>query len=810
MATKVFKTNASYLTTITFYDDYQRKDGYAPSSNGIVNIPDRTYAFTNFVANVGWTLSNTNALTEIPDWAFYYSISITKCLRTRFFLQLRGLDATYVKKDLSGNFTFNNPIYSAAFAGCAFDISTLVPLNMGYVFAQGDLVKIYIGANVYSLAIIAQEGNWVITELRNVGNLTGATPFLFEIYTPYKPTTNEPAFEVSQIFPITNPGTNARVYSTLAGTIAGDVYLVNRPLPDRNYYIVPTGAIFGVGGHTVGVTYQSQDAPDPNFLTGSSPLQNGTGFNPATNNDRWLIKTVNAATYRVSGTIIAAASIVSGDPQYGVDIIDNNGNVWPLIPLQTVTSYAYTTFNFDADIPLTAGSRMFILGRTTSGGSTAYQLTALTITVLSSTLTYPAEAMSPNDKFYKNWFTDAGRVNNVDTIGQVTKTNSIAYSNTLVAGSKINGLSTFDALDEGAAVVSQECGAIRKLQLTSKVAGQGPGNVMLAICERETASLYLGEVQVTASAQNAFLASAPGVVGTINVLKGSFGTRNPESVQEFKGNVFWYDRDNGKYVQYGANGLFPISNYKFTRFWKQFSEAYAGASIAQMEGWGSRPFVFTGIDPALGELLVMVPQVLQDPPKGYLPDYPTEVYPFDVWDGRAKSLVYKLFKEPNYWSSPYQIFAENFIYAGDKLYSFKDGSFYRHGSEVSQCNFYGVQYQPAIMFTENQEPALPKAYNNIALSASKKPLLVYFRTEDPYIQASDLVDFDPWSIPEGIFYCYIYNDKLTPSATGLMTNALYRGDKMRAPTLFVMLRWDAPVKLRFVNIGFSKSLGHSI
>jgi hypothetical protein len=808
MATKVFKTNASYLTTITFYDNYQRKDGYAPAS--VVNIPDRTYSFTNFISNIGWTLSNVAALTEIPDWAFYYSVNITKCLRTRFFLQLRGLDATYVKKDLDGNFTFSNPVYSSAFAGCAFDISTLVPLNMGYVFAQGDLVKIYIGANVYTLAIIAQDGNWIITELRDLGNLSGSTPFLFEIYTPYKPSATEPAFEVSQIFPIINPGTNTRTYSTLSGTIAGDVYLVNRPLPDRNYYTIPTGTISGVGDHTLGVAYQSQDASDPNFTPGSSPLQNLTGFNPATNNDRWLIHTVNATTYRVSGTITVQSSIVSGDPFYEVDLLDNNGNIWAIVPRQTVTSYVYHTFNFDIDIPLAAGGKLFIWALLTGGASTSYQLTALTITVLSSTLTYQAEAMSPNDKFYKNWFTDAGRVNNVDTIGQVTKTNSIAYSNTLVAGSKVNGLSTFDALDEGAAVVPQECGAIRKLQLTSKVAGQGPGNVMLAICARETASLYLGEVQVTASSQNAFLASAPGVVGTINVLKGSYGTRNPESVQEFKGNVFWYDRDNAKYIQYGINGLFPVSNYKFTRFWKQFSEAYAAASTTRIEDWGSRPFVFTGIDPALGELLVSVPRVLQDPPKGYLPDYPNEVYPFDVWDGRAKSLVYKLFKEPNFWSSPYQIFAENFIYAGDKLYSFKDGSLYQHNSETDQCTFYGVKYQPAIMFTENKEPALPKVWNNIALSASKIPIETYFRTEDPYIQSSDLKDFDPWSTPEGVLYCYIYNDKLTPSATGLLPDALMLGDKMRGPVLFVMLRWDAPVRLRFVNIGFDKSKGHSI
>lgn len=656
MGAKVFKTDASYQLFITFYDDYQRKDGHLSTPAGLITTPDRQYTYSGFTTAIGWALSNTDALIEIPDWAHYYSIDITKCLRTRFFLQLRARNTSYAVKGTGGTYTFTTSAYAATLDGCAFDIGGLVPLNMGYSFTPGDIVKAYIGTNVYSLAITAQQGSWIITELKNLGTLNSSTQLLFEIYTPYKPSTSEPSFEVSQIFPVLNPGTNSRAYSTLSGLINGDVWLITR---------------------------------------------------------------------------------------------------------------------------------------TDSIGS------------------YVVEAMSPNDKFYQNWFTDAGRPNFTDTIGQVVQQNSIAYSNTFVAGSKINGLSTFDALDT--ADVPLECGPLEKLQLTSKVADQGQGAIMLAICRQEVASLYLGEVQVVAQSQNAFLSSSPGVIGTVNVLKGSMGTRNPESVQEFKGNVFWLSADNGKYVQYGPNGLFPISNYNMTKFWKLFCETYLSLTPIQIENLGSRPFVFTGIDPHNGELLVSVPRVLVDPPKGYLPDYPNIPYPFDIWDGQAKAVVYKMYKDPNYWQGSYELPAENFIYAGNSLFALKDGNLYQLNYEGNQCNFFGIQRYPALMFVENQEPEKPKVFDNITLSANKVPFLSYFRTEDPYVQASDLKDFDPWDNKEGVFYCYLYNDKLTPGPTlRPIDNALLLGAKMRAPALLVMLQWLPPLHFRFVNIGYSPSLGHSI
>ena len=140
---------------------------------------------------------------------------------------------------------------------------------------------------------------------------------------------------------------------------------------------------------------------------------------------------------------------------------------------------------------------------------------------------YLTENMSGNDTYFQNWYTDIGRPCFKDTIGQKIKTNSVVWSNVYIPGSNNNGLSSFDALDEQ--LLPVEMGSLNGLQLTAKVNNQ-QGLIMLAVCVKETASLYMGEVQVVGSETNAFLASSPGVIGTINVLKGSYGTINPESI----------------------------------------------------------------------------------------------------------------------------------------------------------------------------------------------------------------------------------------------------------------------------------------
>jgi hypothetical protein len=429
--------------------------------------------------------------------------------------------------------------------------------------------------------------------------------------------------------------------------------------------------------------------------------------------------------------------------------------------------------------------------------------------------TYLAEAMSPNDLFYNRWDTDAGKVNLVSSLGKQVNPQQGSYSNTFVPGTAINGLSTFDATNVFS--VPESNGAIEKLILASKVEEQG--TVMLAICQDETSSIYLGETKMTdATGATQFLGASTNVVSTINELKGSFGTLNPESVYSFKGNVFWLDVKNGVMVQYSENGLFPISNYKMTRFWKQFSKQYLSMTQAQIVVLGSRPFIFTAVDESNWEVLVTIPKLLATPPKGYLPDYPTMIYPFDIWDGQAKTLVFRLNANPNYWQGAYSFAPQGFITIQNRLFAFSVGQLWQHNRTDDFGLFYGVRYKSRIMVVYNQFPNKPKVYNTSAVEANMKPTLTYLRTEptldtfaeyDLYEQASDLVDFD-YVVKEGQLYSKIYLNKLIPTATGLSTAGLLTGEKIRALVLKVLYEFsitNIPLELRYLQLGFDISRG---
>ena len=232
--------------------------------------------------------------------------------------------------------------------------------------------------------------------------------------------------------------------------------------------------------------------------------------------------------------------------------------------------------------------------------------------------TYLAGAMSPNDLFWQQWETDAGKVNVVSNLGRQVKTRSISYSDSYIPGTQINGTSTFRLGNEIA--VPEDCGSITKLQLTSKV--QSQGTVMLSICNSETNSMYLGETQIIdTTGGTQFFAGSQGVISTINTLKGNYGCIDPSSVVQYRGNVYFFDANNGRWVQYSANGLDNISALKMSRFWKNWSYKYMSMTKTEIEAFGNRPYVFATVDAAHDELLISIPKLSDDPPKGYLPDY---------------------------------------------------------------------------------------------------------------------------------------------------------------------------------------------
>lgn len=653
-----FKSNAFYQATVTFYDDWQRHGGTVTTDGLRFTTPNTAFSANSWVTAILWALSNANAQNEIPASAAYFSVGLTKCLRTRYFVQAIGF-VSYASIDLSTQvISYNNNTYAANLYGIAINIEYLTSNGMGYTYNQGDACDFYLAGVYYSLEIMSAQDGYIVCELRNIGTLGSSALAQYEIYTPYKQQSNEPSYEQGKLYPIISPGTAGRQYGILSGSISGDVWLFQR------------------------------------------------------------------------------------------------------------------------------------------GGIT----------------NYVAEAMSPNNKFYLQWITNAGRPNFADFIGQVNKTMSLAFSNTFVQGSQVNGLSAFDATDT--VDLSQEFGDLQKLKLASKI--QKEGSVMLAICIRETVSLYLAETQVAAPEGNAFLAVSASVIGTIYPLQKSLGTLHPESVVLFRGNVYWVDVNNGGPVMYSDNGLELITK-KMHAFWRNWCLLYKSLSQSQIAAFGSRPFIVGGVDAFNEEILFTLPALSASALKGTLPGY-TNNAPnnlFDCFDGLAKTMVYKIKKD--YWNPPLSLTGEAYLLLGNQVYSFKNGALWLcNDLNAAANNFFGTAYAAFIMFACNELPDVPKLPLFINVESDTTPGWLIEYSDYPNVQITD-IEGEEWNNKEGVFYKPIFRDRLTPRFTDVNQALLY-GDKVIGKSPMFQLCFgltgpgELPVvgycQLKYVNVGYEFSSGH--
>jgi hypothetical protein len=232
--------------------------------------------------------------------------------------------------------------------------------------------------------------------------------------------------------------------------------------------------------------------------------------------------------------------------------------------------------------------------------------------------TYYYEVMNMVDTNWQGWYTDAGR-GVTEIFAKVNRQpTSICFSEPFTLG--VNGLSTFNALDY--AILPSELDSIQKLITTSKAETQG--TVMLAIGEQETAAQYIGESQVFDNSGSSFLAKSSGVLGNMNMLKGSFGTLHPESVFRWKDEVIYFDINKGSVVRYSANGLFPISDNKMRQYWRSVArdirEYYRDPSVYNSLNTNMPLKVLGMVDPYNEEYLMYTPNLSVTARSGYLQD----------------------------------------------------------------------------------------------------------------------------------------------------------------------------------------------
>jgi len=815
--TTIFKSGGTIKLSIQFFDRFKRKCGAVVTSVKVV-IPYRTYTQSTFVNAINWALSNTNAVDEIPDWAYYYQILWSKNLNTSYFIQGMVQEMYYAQKDNDGVYTFTETQFNKnTTAALAVNLSTFNAFGIGYSYSEGDLAVLYRYTDTnYYLKVLGQYGNYALLSPTDVGTLINNYSFTLLPFsylnaadTAYLPANAD------------NPVTSGDI--TVQSAPAAGLNPDPPTLGDTNFIInnstLATRTFTVTGTATYTITGTSITIPNLVFRVAiTNPPASGATYVdlfsqsavPGTYTNSFSVTVTVPAGYNKITLIGLFPDVVT------VTLISGSLNFTQAGALNLVELYTPNQENVNEQY-YGYGS---VYNVTNPGEITrTYSTTSGTIigdsfrpsrTINTSTIYYP-EAMSPNDLVYQLWERSLSFSNVVDYIGQQVKKSSIAFSDTFINGTKVNGLCSFQPLNQKDIGVSS--GQIQKIVLTNKK--QEDGTVMLVLTDNETVSIYLGETQVVASSKNTFISVSDGVIGTINTLRGNSGTVNPEGVVQYLGNVYWPDANNGYISQYSPNGIDFISSYKMSRFFQRYFKNYLAASTGNLDNINGFHHISLMVDPFHKRIMVVLPALIYQNYATILPSYSTTpsyatsiINRTDAYDSLGKTMCFDYIE--NRWKESFEFLPEWSDTLQDKLYGFKNGILYIHDNDTANYNnFYGTNYPVRIAIVPNTVPSEIEDIFDISIEGTAAPDYSFAYTTYPNVQITDLTSSDYEDL-EGVFYARFLRDRLSPSVSGTVDDKLISGDVVKSATPIIWAEWQQYTALfyaNFINIGMSDSRG---
>jgi len=378
--------------------------------------------------------------------------------------------------------------------------------------------------------------------------------------------------------------------------------------------------------------------------------------------------------------------------------------------------------------------------------------------------------------FYLSEYQGIGRLNieNANAREIISK-NQVTWSGTIIEDSYVNSLNRFDGVD--IEDLPEEFGDLMKLQRGE--------NVLLAIAQYRSASLYIQESVLTTTDGTGNLSASDKVIGTVRAFKDAYGTMNPESVAEYQSVVYWWDLNNGSVVRYTQAGLQALSDNKFADFFAQKAKDILSRNLPEP------PRTIGVYDPYFVEYIISFDSY--DIVEG-VPAVEGQTLAYSEWISR--------------WTSFYSYLPEKMEYTGMVTVAFKDGSLWLQDSNSLRNNFFGVQYNSQIQPIVNEGPKNMKAYRAIVVESNEAwscPKIT-IPANSKYINGMETrITKSRFINKEGIFYSEIPKDTLTPGfATQL--EALINGRDMRGKILNILFQNDDTSEVVFFSFNVKSNL----
>ncbi len=300
-------------------------------------------------------------------------------------------------------------------------------------------------------------------------------------------------------------------------------------------------------------------------------------------------------------------------------------------------------------------------------------------------------SMNIRNIYSQLWISDIGQPNIAnENQRQVNIKNGICFSDTLIAGTQVNGLSKFDPLDVRQAPL--ENGPITAL-ITTNATQREPG-VMLSIGTSGVSSFYYDSVQLTNVDGTTNIAVSDRYLASQRPLQGQFGCSQLSSVTKTTlAAVYWWSDAINDFIRYSNAGL------------ERLGLTYMFGNKLRNEVSGRR--VCTTYDYVTDEVILT--------PSG--------------GNSFVFSERYKTFQGVREYFGPSGSTPERGISIAQKMYHLLEGLPWVTTTQTIKNNFFGLVKNPQVITVTNESPSVVKQWNQIKLYGPR-PLSVELLSGD--------------------------------------------------------------------------------
>lgn len=446
----------------------------------------------------------------------------------------------------------------------------------------------------------------------------------------------------------------------------------------------------------------------------------------------------------------AIVEIYRGNLQTEEKLYYEFGECYPIYTQGGVKYHAGPTQNQTASQPATG---------TFNSGDVWYRRRAIPYDTTGSIQQTIAFISDPNiSDFYTSDDQNIGRINieNRDS-RQIRREKAVRFSEPYVVESFINGLSTFNALD--VTTIDKGEGPIYKMQRA--------GRILLCIQQSQVNSFYINEIIYIDATGSNTLTKSDKVIGSKVPLAGLYGTTNPESVAEYEGRVYFFDKTIGAALRYSADGLTPVSNYKFRK-------GIQNKATEMMAFPRQKTLAIGGFDPMSRKYILSFQKTDQ-----------TIAFTDETVS----------FSEPyNRWISYYSYVPEEIQSIGIQMITFKNGQLWVHDGP-GVANYYGVQYPHQITVVSNMTSDKVRNFRSLSTESSHPFHMPVIKVPIDGTEMVTRILPNKERYVEGVYYYVIPKDMNTPNFPST-AEAMVNGRDMRGHVISVTLQNDMPNQVR--------------